>query len=115
MNARYPTTRQGPPKLPYSGADNFNGMDSRSQDGSGRIEYPTTDIYFAAYLKTIGVPFSRVNRMNSNGRMRLEFVFDITEETDFDTLKDDYFIRSAEVPSAQFVDNIKTFKSMCYS
>lgn len=99
----------------FTGADAFDRDD---QEDSGSVDmYPTTDIYFAAYLKTIDVPFYRVNRSTSgqSGRVRLEFVFDISRIDDFNSIKDDYFVRGVEVSSSRFVENIKSFKAMCYS
>jgi hypothetical protein len=100
----------------FTGADSFDRAEDSGNDDSQDL-YPTTDIYFAAYLKTIDVPFYRVNRSTSgqSNRVRLEFVFDISRIDDFNSIKDDYFIRGVDVSSSRFVENIKSFKAMCYS
>lgn len=98
--------------------DSYRGAQSADSDDNGGSQnhYSTTDIYFAAYLKTISVPFSHINRKDQiNGRSRLEFVFDISNEENFLELKDDYFVRNVEIPANSFVENIKSFKSMCYN
>ena len=73
------------------------------------MEYRTSDIYFAAYLRVAGVPLHRTER---DGR-RMFFVFEQVDA--FEDLKNQYFNRIAKVSALTYVDEIRNFKAMLHA
>ena len=73
------------------------------------LEYRTSDLYFAAYLRVAGVPFLRTEY---EGR-RMFFIFEQVDA--FDDLKAQYFTRTSKVVALNFVDEIRNFKAMLHA
>lgn len=72
-------------------------------------QYRTSDLYYAAYLKTAGVPF--VDTQEEEGR-----IFFIFEDIDgMRDLKNGYYNRSAKVPALSYSDEIRTMKSLTHA
>ncbi len=74
-------------------------------------KYRTSDIYFAAFLKTAGVVFQGTEVDEHDGR-RTIFVFENTET--MRDLRNKYFNRTAKVPALTFADEVKALKSMTF-
>lgn len=70
--------------------------------------YKTSDLYFAAYLKTLGMELLKTE---TKGR-KVVFVFEKIEA--FKDLKREYFNRSSRVPALTFVDEIRSLKALTY-
>lgn len=70
--------------------------------------YKTSDLYFAAYLKTAGMELLKTE---VQGR-KVVFVFE-KQET-FKDLKREYFNRTSRVPALTFVDEIRSMKSLTF-
>ena len=70
--------------------------------------YKTSDLYFAAYLKTTGMELLKTEMV---GR-KVIFVFE--KKSTFKELKREYFNRSSRVPALTFVDEIRSMKSLTY-
>lgn len=73
-------------------------------------EYPTHDLYFAAYLQTVGVPMKRTDRQ---GNGRLTFVFD-SSVVNLEELKQAWVNHSGKVSAQQYANNIKNLKHICH-
>lgn len=73
------------------------------------LEYRTSDLYFAAYLRVAGVPFLRTEY---EGR-RMFFIFEQVDA--FDDLKTQYFTRTSKVVALNFVDEVRNFKAMLHA
>jgi len=73
-------------------------------------KYATSNLYYAAYLKVAGVPFSHTEREGS----RIWFYFDSPEEGLRD-LKNQYYNRIAKVPALTYADEIKAMKDLTYA
>lgn len=71
--------------------------------------HTTTDLYYAAYLKTMGVPFEGIERTHKT----VTFLFD-PEEGEIDELVIGYYNRTIEVPALQLVEEIKVMKAMIH-
>jgi len=70
--------------------------------------YKTSDLYFAAYLKTLGMELLKTER---DGR-KVIFVFE--KKSSFKDLKREYFNRTSRVTALTFVDEIRTLKALTY-
>jgi hypothetical protein len=70
--------------------------------------YKTSDLYFAAYLKTSGVELLKTELV---GR-KVMFVFE--KPPSFKDLKREYFNRTSRVPALTFVDEIRSLKNMTF-
>lgn len=73
--------------------------------------YRTSDIYFAAFLKTAGVPFLETE-VDPEDPRRTVFAFE-----NGDTLRDlrtKYFNRTAKVSALTYADDIRALKSMTF-
>ena len=70
--------------------------------------YRTSDLYYAAFLKTAGVPLKRVDREGS----KVFFVFEKSDS--IGDLQIDYFNRRAKVPALTFSDEIRHMKSLTF-
>jgi hypothetical protein len=81
-----------------------------SAKDNGTKEFRTSDLYFAAYLQTAGVPLKRTDREPGN---RMFFVFD-TSIANMDDLKVGWFNNTAKVSAQPFANNVKSLKSICH-
>lgn len=70
--------------------------------------YRTADLYYAAYLKTAGVPFLCTDRDGD----RTMFVFEKMEG--IRELKNGYFTRSAKISAMSYSDEIKALKALTH-
>jgi|TARA_B100000073_G_C23719145_1_gene567009 predicted protein tyrosine phosphatase len=70
--------------------------------------YKTSDLYFAAYLKTTGMELLKTEL---EGR-KVIFVFEKSHR--FKDLKREYFNRTSRVPALTFVDEIRSMKSLTF-
>lgn len=77
---------------------------------SPKLEYDTTDLYFAAYLQTAGVRMIRTDRQ---GQGRLTFVFD-NSMSNIDGLKTAWFNKTGKVSALEYANNIKNLKHICH-
>ena len=71
-------------------------------------EYKTSDLYFSAYLKVAGVELLGTEKV---GR-KVIFIFKKTDS--IKDLKREYFNRSAKVVALNYVDEIRSMKSLTY-
>jgi len=81
------------------------------------ILYRTSDIYFSAYLCSIDVPLqASENESDEHGRRRVVWVFKMPagDGVGIKRMKSAYFGGTATVKVRQFVDNLKSLKSMCF-
>ncbi len=70
--------------------------------------YKTSDLYFAAYLKTVGIVLLKTEVQNR----KVVFVFEKKET--LKNLKREYFNRTARVPALNFIDEIRSLKALTY-
>ena len=70
--------------------------------------YRTSDLYYAAYLKTAGVPFVGVDHTDH----RVVFLFG--PESGISDLKSGYFTGSSRVSALAFVQEIRHLKSLVH-
>lgn len=76
----------------------------RRDDG----KYKTADLYFAAFLKTAGVPFLETERDGD----RTNFVFE--KQENIRDLKNGFFTRTAKVSAMSYADEIKALKALTH-
>ena len=77
----------------------------------GKYTIITSDLYFAAYLQSVGC---RISKIDKDGTKNI-FTFD--DEQKRETLKEDYFnedINSA-VPALKFANNVRSLKTLCHT
>lgn len=74
--------------------------------------FRTSDFYFAAFLKTAGVPFMETTREASQEGSRTFFVFERVDG--IRDLKNQYYSRSAKVVALTYADEIRTMKALTY-
>lgn len=79
-----------------------------SQEGSN---YRTSDLYFAAFLKTAGVPLVGTSR---EGRV-VFFLFEDQGAPAMGSLKTQYFMDQAKVPALSYTQAIKSLKVLIFS
>lgn len=81
--------------------------------GNGTVngEIRTSDLYFAAYLQTAGVPMKKTDRHPDNGKVF--FVFDTTI-ANIEELKTAWFNNSGKVAANPYAYNIKSLKALCH-
>jgi hypothetical protein len=85
---------------------------SKPPNGNGIAgEIRTSDLYFAAYLQTAGVPMRRTERHADNGKVY--FVFD-TSIANIEELKTAWFNNSGKVAANPYAYNIKSLKALCH-
>ena len=70
--------------------------------------YKTSDLYFAAYLKTVGIVLLKTEVENR----KVIFVFE--KKDALKNLKREYFNRTARVPALNFIDEIRSLKALTY-
>ena len=73
-------------------------------------EFRTSDLYFAAYLRTAAVEMTKTER-DPDGKVH--FVFD-TSIANIEELKQGWFSSTARVPANTYAYNIKSLKSLCH-
>lgn len=71
-------------------------------------DYRTCDLYFAAYLKTVGVEFKDHLKVGQ----KTYFVFESRE--DFKALKNGYFSGKAQVSALTLTNEVRMFKRLCH-
>lgn len=71
-------------------------------------DFRTCDLYFAAYLKAIGVPFRGLVKV----RHKAYFIFDNAEN--LRELKDAYFCGKAQVGALAISDALRALKRLCH-
>lgn len=84
-------------------------MKNDTSNDSG--EYETTDLYYAAYLQTVGAPMLRTDRQGNGNR--LTFVFG-TDVVNIKELKAAWFNQTGRVSALLFSNNIKALKHQCH-
>jgi hypothetical protein len=84
-------------------------MNSKFKDASKNGEFRTPDLYFAAYLQTVGVEMKRTDRESG----RVYFVFD-SSIANIDELKTGWFNNTGKVPAQPYAHNLKSLKSVCH-
>jgi len=72
-------------------------------------QYRTSDLYFAAFLKTAGVIL--IDAVKEEGRT--QFVFEKSDS--IPDLKRGFFNRSAKVVALDYADDIRSLKSMTFT
>lgn len=75
--------------------------------------YKTSDLYFAAYLKTAGVEMKRPEKDRNNERRTL-FVFEHRGDGSIQRLQDEYFAGTSKVGALAYADAIKSLKSLVH-
>lgn len=78
---------------------------------TGNGEIRTSDLYFAAYLQTAGVPMKTTVRTTDNGKVY--FVFDTTI-VNIEELKTAWFNNSGKVAANPYAYAIKSLKALCH-
>ena len=76
---------------------------------SVKKDFRTCDLYFAAYLKAMMIPYLGSAKVGK----KTYFIFD-TDEEDMRTLRDTYFAGTAKVSALQHANEIRTLKRICY-
>lgn len=76
---------------------------------SSESEWKTSDLYFAAYLQTAGVPMQKTHRENG----RVYFIFDTTL-ANIEELRNGWFSNTGKVSALPYANSIKALKSMCH-
>lgn len=72
--------------------------------------YETSDLYFAAYLKTAKMDLLGTKK---DGR-RVIFLFDDLGDGTLAKLQIEYINRSSKIVALDYADNIKALKSLCH-
>lgn len=75
-----------------------------------RNEFPTSDLYFAAYLQVAGVPMVRTEK---NGSGKVSFIFD-TSTSNLGELKNAWFSQQGRIQALPYANAIKSLKSICH-
>ena len=77
-------------------------------------EYKTSDLYYAAFLKTAGVTFLRLETGRGKGPERRHFFFFEKPEGGVRPLKMSFFTRQAKVDALSYADDIRALKALMY-
>ena len=72
------------------------------------VEYRTRDLYLAAYLKALGVPFKGSEKIKG----RVFFIF--KRDRDIADLKRAFFSREAQVSALTYADELRALKTLCH-
>ena len=89
-------------------------MNSNTDKKNKKI-YRTSDIYFAAFLGSVGFPLITTEKEKSpSGHNKVIFLFTI-QDSDQARLKALYFGGSGTVKARVFVDNLRSLKSICFT
>lgn len=75
----------------------------------GDGQYRTSDLYFAAFLKTAGVPL--IDSVKTDGRTY--FIFE--KQDSIPDLKRGFFNRTAKIAALDYADDIRSLKSMTFT
>jgi len=70
--------------------------------------YKTSDLYLASYLKTKGMVLQNTEKEEG----RVTFLFE--DDGTIKDLKKEYFNREGFIPALDFVDEIRSMKSLTY-
>lgn len=73
-------------------------------------EFKTSDLYFAAYLKTAGVIMKRTERSEGG---KVQFVFD-TSIANIDELTQGWVNDTGKVSANSYAFHVKSLKSVCH-
>ncbi len=73
-------------------------------------EFRTSDLYFAAYLQTAGVPMVKTEK---NGSGKVSFIFD-SSIGNIDSLKMAWANQTGKVAALPYSSAIKILKSLCH-
>ena len=77
--------------------------------------YRSSDLYFSAFLASIGFPLVTTEAGTSaDGGKKVVFVFSVPEG-DLARVKALYFGGSGTVKARTFVDNLRSMKQLCYT
>jgi hypothetical protein len=76
--------------------------------------FETSDLYFAAYLKTAAVPM-QAPRWLDERRKRCHFRFEDDGTGTIDRLKLEWVNNTGKVVGRGYADNIKALKSLCHN
>lgn len=79
--------------------------------------YSTSDLYFAAYLRALDIPFEGTQdevNSNANGKNKVIFVFRVQKKS-INRLKRDFFGGNGTVKALKYVQYLKSLKQMCYT
>lgn len=79
-----------------------------------KVLYRTSDIYFSAYLQSMGIDLIGTESEESYGKNKVKFVFNVPEG-DIQRLKTSFFAGTGTVKAMHFVNNLKALKSMCFT
>jgi len=78
-------------------------------------EYHTSDLYYAAYLKTAGVKLTGTHRVEEGkDKGRLYFLFGEAEPNMMRDLRNEYYNRTAKVAALSYKDEILTCKQLTH-
>lgn len=72
-------------------------------------DYRTRDLYLAAYLKAVGLPFLGSQKVSGN----VLFIFE--NRDDIRSLKNSFFNRKGQVSALDYADELRALKSLCYA
>jgi len=77
---------------------------------TGKASIETSDLYFAAYLQTIGCKRTEMRKEGNKA------VFTFEDEKNRPNLKEAYFSeeQSSAVPALTFANAIRSLKTLCY-
>ena len=82
--------------------------------GSAPKIYKTSDLYFSAFLVSIGFPLVTTEVTKTpDGSKKVIFLFNIPD-TELPKLKAMYFGGGGTVKARTFVDNLRSLKSICF-
>lgn len=76
--------------------------------------YETSDLYFAAYLKTAAITMLPIRWLDDRKR-RCHFVFEDDGVGTIDRLRFEWVNNTGKVAGRAYADNIKALKSLCHS
>ena len=76
----------------------------------GKSLVKTSDLYFAAYLQSIGCKITHVDKDGAKN------LFTFEDEQNRKELKEDYFNedKKSAIPALRFANAIRSLKTMCY-
>lgn len=85
-------------------------MPTHASPNGAPPEFKTSDLYFAAYLKTAGVVMKRTDRAESG---KVQFVFD-TSIVNIDELTTGWINDTGKVSANSYAFHVKSLKSVCH-
>ena len=72
----------------------------------------TADLYFAAYLCTVGLPYTTKPTGNPSGK--IHFVFEADDADEARSLQTGWFDASAKVSAQEYATKVKMLKSLVH-